>query len=391
MHRLRSAGRIFLWAFACVLIVTFVTVLSIRVHLYVLRHRAELLLADVESITLRQATFHDVQPIFLRWRRWGKFDGPCSEARCTFDVSLSEIDTPLNRFLYDHNRLINLAARFGERPTGIRAEFTVLNGLVWSEGIAFGIENSGWYPDGRPNIEMTSGEATSVSKIEPRVTADWHWRLRPDYTIRWPDNLPNQVRLQFTPFANFVDIHRLMSLNFSCLTRSVPCTHKEDIMPKALAQVAYWTSLPDDAGDRKTFCDDPLALELLARDSRNIVIATVSAKRLILEYGGEPGVRASRKYRRLLILQERLKNRAESKALLKLFVLENPAPEVLYRPGDRVILFYKDDGFNAYSITGCSPLAVTPPHLSAVRRGIAEDTRPAGLPDHAFQLSGSVQ
>jgi len=381
MRYLRAVWRVVLWALACLMIVILITVGAVRLRLYVLRYRAESLLADMETITLRQTTFRDVQPMFLKWRRWTRFDGPCSQVRCKFDISLDDINSPLYSFLYEHDTWFDLAAHLGERPAEIRAEVTVLNGIVWSEGIAFGIENRTW-SDGRPYIEMTSGEAISVSKSDPRMT--WQWHLHPDYAIWWPGNLQNQVRLQFTPFANFADIHRLMSLNFSCLTRIVPCRDKKEIMPEALAQVAHWSSLPDDEDDPKNRCTNPLALELSARDSPNIVVATVSARRVVSEFGGKVGAPLGNA-RVILILRERLKTRGENRAPSKLFVLKNPQLRDLERPGSREIVFYKDDSFDAYSVTGCSLSAATPQNLSAVRRGIAEDTRPPGLPDFAFQ------
>ena len=47
-------------------------------------------------------------------------------------------------------------------------------------------------------------------------------------------------------------------------------------------------------------------------------------------------------------------------------------------------MFFRDDKFGPYSTSGCGPLPLTPAHLLSVRRGIAEDTRPSGLPDYAW-------
>jgi hypothetical protein len=382
MSYLRSIWRITLWTCASLVILGFITIVTVRVRRYILRQRAEMLLADMESISLRQTTFRDVQPILLRWRRWAKYDGPCSQAHCTFDILLSGFDTPLNRFLYDHGTLLDLAIHLGESPTAIRARFTVLNGVVWSEGIAFGIETRGWGADGRRYVEEISGEASSVSKLDPAFWGS-HWHLHPDYSIRWPTNLPNQVRLQFTPFANPADIHRLMVLDFSCLTRLVPCRDKKDIMPVALAQVAYWQSLPDDSVDWERQCDDPMVIELLARDSRNIVIAHVTGNRLLSEDRGELGLRS---YQMTLVLQRGLKTSARWNGQMPLKLpLAYPLSVVPPQPGTLAIVFFKDDSFDTYSTAGCSPLPLTPAHLSSIRRGIAEDSRPSGLPDYAFQ------
>lgn len=121
-------------------------VLAIKIHFALLRHRAELPLADMQSIALRQTTFQQVQPLFARWRRWGTFEGACSEKQCRYVISLSEINTPENRFLYSHLAFYKLAFYPGLRITTIRAIVTVLDGRVWSEGIFFGVERPVQYP-----------------------------------------------------------------------------------------------------------------------------------------------------------------------------------------------------------------------------------------------------
>ena len=52
-------------AISCVSLVSPILLAAVaaRTQRYVLRHRAEALLADMQSIKLRQTTFHDVQPI----------------------------------------------------------------------------------------------------------------------------------------------------------------------------------------------------------------------------------------------------------------------------------------------------------------------------------------
>jgi hypothetical protein len=378
MRYLHSVGRATLWISASLVVLVLIAGVTFKAHRYILRHRAEMLLADMESIRLRQTTFRDVQPIMLRWRRWGKSDGPCSEVHCTFEIRLTDLDTPLNRFLYEHAAAFALATYLGEPPTEIRADFTVIDGIVWSEAIGFGIETQGREWDGRRYVELISGAATSVSKLNPTFWGP-HWHLHPDYSISWSSNLQNQVRLEFTPFANPVDIRRLMVFNFSCLTRFVPCRSKNEIMPVALAQRAYWGSLPDDSTASESECDDPMAIERIARDSRNIVIAKVKDRQMLSK---EPDL-DSRSYQMTLALRSGLKLRAQwnSQAPLKL-LLAYPISVIPPQPGNLVLIFFRDDSFGEYSTAGCSPLTLTPAHLASVRSGIAEDTRPSSLPDY---------
>lgn len=187
MHPRRAAriicliGLFFLTMTALTIVLTMVTV---RIHQEILRHRAESLLVDMQWVRLRETSFQDIQPILRRWRRWGEYDGPCTPARCTVDIWLSRFDSPLNKFLYIHERAFDFASHLGEHPTAIHARLMVLNGIVWGEDVHFGIEIREWYPDGKPYIGLVSGEATSVSRVS--LTPGSHWRLHPDYVIWWP-------------------------------------------------------------------------------------------------------------------------------------------------------------------------------------------------------------
>jgi hypothetical protein len=377
MRYLLSLGRIALRICAALTILVFVAGIIVRGQRYLLRHRAEMLLADMQTISLRQTTFRDVQPIMIRWRRWGSYDGPCDEARCSFNIQLSDLNTPLSQFLYEHWAAFALATYLGEPPTVIRAHFTVIDGMVWSESMGFGIETQGRGWEGRRYVDLLGGSARSTSKTDPLFWGS-HWHLHPDYNISWTGKMRDQTQLEFTPFANSADVHRLMVLNFSCLTRPIPCRHKNDFMPVALAQLAYWSSLPDESTNMEHQCDDPMTIERFGRDSRNIVIAKVKAGRVISE---EPDI-DSRGYDMILTFQQELKVRAHwnSQTPLKLsmsYAMSTALPQL----GSSLIVFFKDDSFGQYSMDGCSPLPLTDANLAAVRRGIAEDNRPSDLPD----------
>jgi hypothetical protein len=128
---------------------------------------------------------------------------------------------------------------------------------------------------------------------------------------------------------------------------------------------------------RERECDDPMAIERIARDARNIVIAEVKESRVVSDKS--TGVHS---YDLTLVLRQGLKVRAHwnNRIPLKLGLADSDL-WVPPRPGSLVILFFKDDSFGEYSMTGCSPLPLTPAHSDPVRRGIAEDTVPSGLID----------
>src|SRR5580692_8301208 len=67
---------------------------SVQIEQHLLRHRAERLLADFQSIRLHQSTWADAQTLMTRWGAWGHYDGQCSAADCAYTITLAD---PLNR------------------------------------------------------------------------------------------------------------------------------------------------------------------------------------------------------------------------------------------------------------------------------------------------------
>lgn len=206
------------------IIVGLLVLIGIRIQRHILCSRAEALMADMESITLGHTTFQQVQPVFRRWRRWGKFVRPCSPARCEFSIQLHRLDSRPDRYLYQNRWIFNLASLVGESPTAISARIGVLDGVVSSEQIGFAIETPG---------HLLSGQALSSPQIDlphgDRSTS------HPDYAVWSPPNYPDMVRLEFTPSADPAEIHRLMAIDFSCVTRWHPCNSRSEIMPAAVA------------------------------------------------------------------------------------------------------------------------------------------------------------
>jgi hypothetical protein len=364
---MRRIWRALLWLFCAGVAVAVLGLIGVRVERHILRNRAEALMADMQSITLRQTTFQQVQPIFRRWRRWGRFDGSCSPARCEFNIDLHDLSSRPDRYLYRDVTIFKLASLVGESPTAISARIGVLDGVVWSEQIGFAIEPPG---------NLLEGNATSVSRAEP-VYYGMHWRSHPDYTISWPANLPDSVRLEFTPFANPAEIHRLMALNFSCLTRWRACQSKRDMMPTAMAEVERWDNLP--TYPEGPTANDPLFLKLLGRDSPTVVVVEVSSNqtKIIHEDG-----RTVRGHLMTFDVKKVMKlHSPEEKVARFTFFPEHFGilPGGTFEtssPGTRFVVFFKG-AINEASLEGWLP--ATRANLALVRKGVAEDDRPPGL------------
>ncbi|HTZ75158.1 MAG TPA: hypothetical protein VMB47_14640 [Candidatus Aquilonibacter sp.] len=356
---------------ALVIALTVALVVTAVARQHILRHRAEALYTDFKGLTLRKTTFQGAQPFLARWKRWGTFAGPCTPARCVFSVALSSIDNRFDEFIDSHDRVFDLAARFGIHPAGIGAHLVILNSVLWGEAINFWVDSRVW-SDGKPYVEAISGSAFSNSELDRRFDTT-HWRSHPEYTISWPGNQQNELRFEFTPFADPNDVHRLTQMDFSCLTRTVSCTDKAEIMPTAVAQSHAWAAMP---GWDDTSCDDPQVLFFLARESTNVVIARAkSIVRLYAPLGSRPfyGVE--------LAFEQFLKGRGthpNGQSLVFQTAADSPA-KVVPRVGERVFLFFNEDDLESAYLAGCAALPVTDRYLSPIEEGIEADTRPSGL------------
>jgi hypothetical protein len=129
------------------------------------------------------------------------------------------------------------------------------DGLVWSKGFHVWVETYGhpvgW--SGNWRLEFTLiVSAYSVSRFEPAFGGliDQQLMLHPYYLIGRPCGCTICVAgwTKFTPYAAPADVHRLMQLDLSCLTRWRRCLTQSDIMPVAWAQ--YLAELPVVAGSR---------------------------------------------------------------------------------------------------------------------------------------------
>ena len=357
---------------ALVLLLTPLAILIVRQH--ILRHRGEALQADIQSIRLRETTFQDVQPIFQRWKRWGRFDGSCSSSRCVFDVNLST----LGGFLQEHPHVSFLAEHIGLRPCGIFAHLVVLNGRVWEEWIALAIETRETY---------LAGEAFSDSKLHYRfMRSSSHWRSHPEYTIYiGPNSSQNMVRLEFTPYANPDETRRLMFLDFTCLTRISSCRDGGQIMPAAMAQAKVFASLPKDDEDTSRECVDPLVLELFSRESASVAIAKATSIERSSFPKSLPLYDVTFTFERFL----KLGSHVNTKVGLAISTSAPPLMEVSTHVGDEVVFFFDEDRIDRDAVAGCGgPVLLTNERLSAIRRGIAEDTSPPGLFAYDHVLRG---
>jgi hypothetical protein len=265
---IRFLRRVLLIAVISVCGVLLVILVASQVGQHIFRNRAELLLAQVQSLELGKTSWQDAQRQLRGWVTEAKRDDPCNKTECSELITLTEPDwlfvprpifVRLDDYLrwrlrlsYNQGPLARLMQKalfpgymlMGGRPARILATIGMRDGVVWSKGFSVSIETY-WH-----NVR----EFGKDNWIEYELIADIHsvtrfdfsretWEgsqlvLHPNYLISRPSGCEICVLgyVHFTPNSDPGDIHRLMQLDFSCLTRMRPCVDQIDIMPAAWKQ-----------------------------------------------------------------------------------------------------------------------------------------------------------
>jgi hypothetical protein len=266
VSRNRSLRKTFHLLLLALFVLLSVTLAASQIEQHIFRHRAELLLAEIQSLQLRKTPWLNVQQLFKPWAAKMKFADQCNESECSFEITLNEFvfnfisSNPLFVRLDDYIRwrlklsymngplagfeavALRLYMALGGQPATVNATVGMIDGIVSSK--AFGLKTL-IYPQVMRSFFALRGpdflwaSASTVSRINHvSGSPEAELTLHPNYVIGGPDGCVGCVAgwVNFTPDTNPADVHRLMDFNLSCLTRVLPCRTQLDIMPKAWAQ-----------------------------------------------------------------------------------------------------------------------------------------------------------
>jgi hypothetical protein len=401
LRSLRRALFALFWAF-CVLLSLALIVTQIGQRIF--RTDAELLLTEIRSLELRKTSWNKAKAQLQRWRPNSEYGSQCNDQKCSLTITLNQF---IFGYLGERNIFLRLDdyfrwrlklsyaegpfaklqwaflrahMRLGGRPARIIATVGMRDGIVWSKGFSVYIET---YADNGP---WTSSDGSSVgytliaeTHSVPRFDyygSNWtspQLQLHPDYMIGRPGGCEICVEgwTRFTPYAAPEDIHRLMQLELSCLTRWHPCLIQSDIMPAAWAQ--YLTDQPRLEALRNRLGCSPSIIELLGRDSANMATAEILAYRDWVDNEGHRYVGT-----RIRVL-ERLKGVpewkvGETRELTDLSGIGGDSTRL--RPGTQLLFFSGRSPLSKMRIDpgyGCPILLLNEANLNLVRRGIAQD------------------
>lgn len=153
------------------------------------------------------------------------------------------------------------------RAAGAYAFIQVRDNIVWGKYISLGVETLDTEPDGR-HVEY---------QLVGNIGTDPPMRVRarhPEYQIGG-SNICTGCRLgwvNFTPFADPLDVLRLTDVNFACITRWRHCTEQEDILPTAWRELR--AEIAEGAEDDPNPCT-PAIIRSLSRQTHRLELLKV--------------------------------------------------------------------------------------------------------------------
>ena len=233
--------------------------LAVQIQQRTLRWHAERLLAQMHQIRLYQSTWGDAQRMMHRWGAWGRYDGSCTAASCTYEITMASSASYNPRvprhawldWLFHHDRL-NLYSWLGGRGSAFTFSFTVRDGTIWRESSAFGVGVSRRQIKRKNDFDKSlQRDALSYQRLQSTLENPFAYLGgadglvgHPYYKVSRPGGcMPDcQIgKVYFSTHTPPAEIERLTSYDLSCMTRFRPCARLEDLLPAA----AEWHLYPD--------------------------------------------------------------------------------------------------------------------------------------------------
>lgn len=369
----------------------------VRTQQYVLRWRAERLLADIRQIQMGKSTWVDAEKLMYRWGKWGRWLGTCTAADCEYQIALQDSLQSLPTFFWTDKGMqthseghiygiwqLRLYSILGGRVAQVYAYVRVKDGIIWRKSFEVGTPRH-FFADGF--IDPLIGDAEGTTRFNPR--GDWPMLAKhPEYSIMAAGpcegcrdgacTICEMIRMQFTPFADPAIVDKFFDLNLSCISNWVECEEPREIAPAAwrlYTREREGEELRWDANSWKR-CDLPI--ESLGRDYRFALQTEVASIKT------SPDSALTRYVVDLRGIKN-LKNHAEFKAGILKEQLIGWSDTVLpgkvqmseIKPGNRMILLF-DEPLDAgdelpWNSDFCRYVPDTVANRAALQRGIDRD------------------
>jgi hypothetical protein len=246
-------------AIGMVLSLILLAFLAVQVQQRALRWRAARLLADMHQIRLYQSTWADAQHLMHRWGAWGHYEGSCTAASCTYEITMASSvfyhpRVPRHAWLdwlFQHDRL-NLYSWLGGHGSAFQTSFTVHDGTIWRESSSIGVAVSRRKIRRENDFDRSlSMSALSYQQLQstlenpsPYLGGADGLVGHPYYKLWRPSGCMINCQIGVVYFSTHTppaEIERLTSYDLSCMTRFNSCARLEDLLPAA----NEWQLYPD--------------------------------------------------------------------------------------------------------------------------------------------------
>jgi len=198
---------------------------------WLLRWRAERLLADVRSLEVNRSGWPDAQKMMKKWGQWSVPTASCTAESCTYQINVAQTMLPIlggTPHKGAKNWLPKMMGHLGLRSAAARAGFTVQHGVItekwFGEQVTLPIQD--W--------DLSAGYVPYLS-ASSRASSKFHDHLRdPDQVF--PNRLvrlyPHGLNATFAIDEDPSEQALLMDFPFTCITQIHPCRDVADILPE---------------------------------------------------------------------------------------------------------------------------------------------------------------
>jgi hypothetical protein len=206
---------------------------------WLLRRRAEKLLADIRSLNVAHSGWPEAQRVMNKWGAWSSAAGSCTAELCNYRVTLAQI-LPQAMIGYPEkgarNWLPRLINHLGLRSVAVRGGFNMGHGVVTAKWFAeqVTLPVSAWDSSAAslgdapyiPDLAISSGEFTEYPSYGTEPSSDPYRRLQ-----NWKG--PYGITVYTLPQEDASERAALLDFQFSCITRFSPCLSQGEILPEA--------------------------------------------------------------------------------------------------------------------------------------------------------------
>ena len=258
------------WVLTGLLVLYLVLLATVQIGQRITRRRAEHLLSDIRGLQLEKSSWYDAQVLMQRWGRWGQYKGTCDAAHCNYLIHFDSTGMTTwpavtsERFSDLWYRSLEITTKvLHANVSDVQGEFHLQKNLVVGTSFSLGTN----VPEGGSLFSLVIG--TRTRNLEPYdlwPEKDPH----PDYRTVLRTGTIGYFFTQFTAATKQEDVEWLTAVNFSCITRWVPCREMGDLLPYAWAK--YIAETKHVGATRQRIAECAYSLEELVRASERVAL-----------------------------------------------------------------------------------------------------------------------